>query len=448
MAFEDVPGPANLLFMGGPLGGFLPLPALWAEFFKKGKELFGIGGHPLLPPPPTATPPATPDGHGPTHEELDQVNKTLADIQRQLTELQKASEKAATDAKLNSDEGRNTHDQIMGDGAQLASGLAAQGSTPEAESGRLAAMQQQLDELTKNVHDKANAANGIADGLRNLGMGMPGMGIPGLGGGPGLGIPSLGGGGVSPLGGSPFVGAPTVDPLKGGKDPMTPPDVSALDNPLKPASVQPSAGPPNNTTTSSPTPRATPATAATPPAPGTGASPAPPAKPAPGPENNQITLPSGQVVTAPNPKAAAAVRNALAHPSGSGDVASTAYAGTGVDIPTDGADPGRKIDPADMQPGDIIVADDHTAIVAGDGQLIGPDGKLQPLGVINDMSGFKGIFRPTETDQAPTEPPPTQPAPTSTVLAAPALPPTSQPSTTPTSPGFGIPPQPPPAHDS
>jgi hypothetical protein len=106
----------------------------------------------------------------------------------------------------------------------------------------------------------------------------------------------------------------------------------------------------------------------------------------------RITLPSGQVVTAPNPAAAKAVRNALNQPAGKGDVATLAYAGTGVTIPTDGADPGRKIHPSDLQPGDIAVFDDHTAIVAGNGQLVGPDGKLQPLGVINDTPGFKGVF--------------------------------------------------------
>lgn len=444
MSLEDALGPANLLFAGSPIGGLLGLGSLFRELAKRGKELFGEGGHPSLPPPPKPNTPATPDGQGPAHEEIDKLNNTLAEIQRQLTEMHKASEQAAGDADLNSHQGRTTHDQILSDGAQLGTGLAPQGSTPEGESGRLTAMQQQLDELTKNVHDKANAANGIADGLRNLGMGgMPGMGMPGLGGGSGLGMPSLGGGGVSPLGGSPFGGgAPSVSPLKGDKDLMTPPDVSAADNPLKPPSMQTPGSPPNNP----PATGATPAAAASP-TPPPGASPAPAAKPeqAP-PQSNDITLPSGQVVTAPNSKAAAAVRNALAHPSGSGDVATTAYAGTGVDIPTDGADPGKKIDPADVKPGDIIVADDHTAIVAGNGQLIGPDGKLQPLGVINDMTGFKGIFRPTETDPAPTQlPPSTQPVPApTTVLAAPS--PTPATSKLSTSPGFGLPP--PPAHDS
>ncbi|EUA17326.1 hypothetical protein I552_0527 [Mycobacterium xenopi 3993] len=40
--------------------------------------------------------------------------------------------------------------------------------------------------------------------------------------------------------------------------------------------------------------------------------------------------------------------------------------------------PGRKIDPADLQPGDIAVFDDHTAIVAGNGQLIGPTANCSP----------------------------------------------------------------------
>jgi hypothetical protein len=118
-------------------------------------------------------------------------------------------------------------------------------------------------------------------------------------------------------------------------------------------------------------------------------------------DGKRITLPSGQVVTAPNEAAAAAVAAAIEQPAGNGDVASHAYSGTGVSIPTDGAEPGRKIDPADLAPGDIAMFADHTALVAGNGQLVGADGKLQPLGVINDATNFQGFFRPTETADTP-----------------------------------------------
>jgi hypothetical protein len=234
---------------------------------------------------------------------------------------------------------------------------------------------------------------------------MPGLGgMPDLGGG-GLGMPA---GGLSPVGGSGLGPPPAVGAVGGDKDPLKPADLTTHSEALKPPPVTGPAGP-DAPPTEAPTGAR--------PAP----SPAPQNPPPPGPEPEQptaattdgkdITLPSGQVVTARSPQGATAVRNALAHPSETGDVATAAYEGTGVGIPTDGADPGRKVDPTDVKPGDIVVFADHTAIVAGNGQLIGPDGQLQPLGAINDMPGFKGFFDPTATSDAtagapnPTPPP-------------------------------------------
>lgn len=48
------------------------------------------------------------------------------------------------------------------------------------------------------------------------------------------------------------------------------------------------------------------------------------------------------------------------------------------------------VDPASTRPGDIAVFADHTAIVAGNGQLIGHDGQLSD----QTGPGFQGIYRP------------------------------------------------------
>lgn len=477
MSFEDLLDPSDILsaLAGAPLGpAGLVIGPVFKELFDTGRELFGSGDHPKMPPPPQPPPPAPqPNGQGPTQEQIDKINKMLADMQKQIEEMHHAGQTAADDTGSNSDQGRTTHDQILSGGGDLGPGLAAQGGTPEADAGRLAALQQQLDELKQNVQEKAGNANGIADSLRNMGMGMPGMGMPGLGGGSGLGMPSLGGGGLGTPGG---LGAPPTLSSPPRKDDLKPANLSKPDDTLKPTPVTPPASPPSTTAVPAgaapaPTPPAPNAPApATPPS---GAAP-PAVKPAPDPAGNapptkDVTLPSGQVVTARTLQGAAAVRQALARTPDSGDVASAAYAGTGVELPTDGADLGKKVDPADVKPGDIVVFSDHTAIVAGNGQLIGPDGKLQPLGVINDMPGFKGFFDPTATADAPTPPTGTTPAsPGSPPMTAPTAPhgpdlsssmpttalsaspgttkPTTGPIKPPSNPGFGLPAQP--SHDS
>lgn len=414
--------------------------------------LFGAGGMLLLPSPPKKTLQPAPDGQGPAHEEIDKVNAALEEMKKQLDELHKAGENAAAAAGENSADGRMLSERILSEGGQLDPGLAAQGTTPEADAGRMAAIQQQVDELAKNVQDKANKANDIADSLRNMGMGgMPGLGggMPGLGGGPGMGMPA----GLSPLGGS-GLGAPAPVSASDG-DAMKPAEVSKLgDDVLKPSPIQDSNAP--GGAPAAGTAATAPPAGNTPPPPGTATTPNPETKPKPDAPSTskEITLPGGQVVTARSAEGAQAVRNALEKPTGTGDMATAAYAGTGVDIPTDGADPGHKVDPADVKPGDIAVCDDHTAIVAGNGQLIGPDGQLQPLGVINDWQGFKGFFDPTASADAAgstaavpvaaaPQPPPTgtTPASDATVLATgPARTPAGAGTThAPASPGFGLP---------
>lgn len=390
------------------------------------RSLFGAGETPApLPPPPPPQPPPPAGGSGPTQTEIDQLTAQITALQQQIAAMQSAAAQAGSDSAANSDTGRTTQDGLLSD--EIAKeALAPQGTTPDAQAAALAALQQQIDALTSNVQDKAGTADGIAEALRTLSTGMPSMGMPSMG------MPPLGG-----LGGFGGLGAPPVSPVtatpppavtaRAVEDLTAPPVVSTanetprVDNPVPvPAAVIPPAAGPAATP-----PRAAPAAA---PAGPTKPTP-PPAAAAPAAGSTQISLPSGQTVTAPNAAAASAVRAALNQPAGRGDVATTAYAGTGVDIPTDGAEPGRRIDPADLQPGDIAVFGDHTALVAGNGQLVGADGKLQPLGVINDANNFQGFYRPTETADAPAAviPPATvgasaspPPTPGSTVLATPA----------------------------
>ncbi|MFN8073586.1 MAG: hypothetical protein U0R66_17515 [Mycobacterium sp.] len=392
------PWAKNLLVVSPVLG---VLAAEFSVLRAASTKLFGTGEQPrpMPPPPPPALPPAT-GGSGPTQEEIDKLSEQIGQLQQQIAAMHTAADTTTGQSGANSQEGSRTNQGLLSDTA-AADALAPQGSTPDAQAAALAAMQQQIDALTQNVQDKATNANGIADALRNLSTAMPSMGMPSMG-MPGGGLP-LG------LGGLGGLGAPSVSPLN------TPPAPSVTARPTEAPVKAPqvtSMAPTEPHVASAPdptpvisTPTSVPAAAAAAgnitPAVAPAANPAKPAAAPPAAEGKQVTLPSGQVVTAPNAAAAAAVRTALSQPAGKGDVATTAYAGTGVAIPTDGAEPGRKIDPADLQPGDIAVFGDHTALVAGNGQLVGPDGKLQPLGVINDSTNFHGFFRPTETADTP-----------------------------------------------
>lgn len=440
--------------------GWRIIAAEYEALFHAAGKLFGSGEPPRqLPPPPPPAPPPSTGGSGPAQEEIDKLSEQILQLQQQIEAMHTAAGQAADQSATNSQEGNQTNSGLLSD--QLAQeALAPQGTSPDAQAAALAAMQQQIDALTQNVQDKATNATGIADALRNLGTAMPSMGMPSMGMPGGGGLP-LGLGGLSGLGGAPAVSPLNAPPppsvtARPADDTLAPPQVASMAAAEEPrvTAAEPSA------LVSTPIPAAaaesplTSVPAAVPAA----AKPAPAAAGAapPAAQGKQITLPSGQVVNAPNAAAADAVRTALSQPAGKGDVATTAYAGTGVDIPTDGAEPGRKIDPADLQPGDIAVFGDHTALVAGNGQLVGSDGKLQPLGVINDSNNFHGFYRPTETADTPaavTTPatagvsastPATATAGANTLMAAPMASPTSN--TAPSKPSPGQPASPPPDH--
>ena len=399
--------------------GMGPIMVVLTDLVSAARKAFGTGQTPRTLPPPPMPPPAPPTGGtGPTQEEIDRLNQQIAQLQEQITQAHQGGVNATDQSGGNSNEGRQDNDGILNEGNTNGALLGPQQGTPEGQAAALQVLQRQIDALTQNVQEKANNAGGIADALRNFGTAMPAMGMPSMGmpsmGMPSMGMPALGGLGgpqVAPVAATPppvvsahpaddqqgpaAVRSTTTEPGAGGND------VKPAVTTTAPLTTAPPDPPPAPITTPGPTTTTTPPPAAAPPA-----TPAPPAAAG----GTKITLPSGQVVTAPNEAAAAAVRTALTQPAGHGDVASTAYSGTGVSIPTDGAEPGRKIDPADLKPGDVAVFDDHTALVAGNGQLVGPDGKLQPLGVINDANNFHGFYRPTETADIPAAVNPHEPA--------------------------------------
>lgn len=111
--------------------------------------------------------------------------------------------------------------------------------------------------------------------------------------------------------------------------------------------------------------------------------------------------PQPTTTTAFNPKAAAAVRQALVDTEARDNLSNRVAVGPisrGAaemlwDEPqpqkVDTRDPLAPVDPASARPGDIAVFADHTTIVADNGQLIGPAGQQYPTG-----PGFQGIYRP------------------------------------------------------
>ncbi len=138
--------------------------------------------------------------------------------------------------------------------------------------------------------------------------------------------------------------------------------------------------------------------------------------PAHHPGDTTVKLPDGSSSEAPNDQAAQAARNALADKGGAGDAARNAYAGTGVEMPSDGKDLGRPVeDPADLRAGDVIQWSDHTRVVVGPG-LVAVDGEVKTLDEVmngSDAGDFKGFYRPTESATDPMLPPDAPDDPTS-----------------------------------
>jgi hypothetical protein len=243
--------------------------------------------------------------------------------------------------------------------------------------------------------DPNKKLNDLLNGLGNpLGAGMPMGGNPlgalgGLNPLGGMGSP-MGGGGANPL-------SPVSDAIKPLTQLADRSDKNGADDKKSPIT-------PLNPTT--PPPPAGAAAAAVPAPPGQQPGQASPAAPKVDPAGNATTkptvrLPDGKTIDAPNGQAAQAAQNALDKASPGGDPAQKAYDGTGVEMPSDGKNFGARVDPADMQPGDVLKWHDKTMVAVAPGLVADPTqpGVTHTLDeVLKDQKGFEGVFRPTAVD--------------------------------------------------
>ena len=148
---------------------------------------------------------------------------------------------------------------------------------------------------------------------------------------------------------------------------------------------------------------------------GTASGPAlrPAVPPQPG-QGVDVNLPDGHgTVQAPNPQAAAAVRNALSQlgvpyewggtTPGKGldcsGLTSWAYGQAGAQIPRLAADQamGSSVSPDALLPGDLVVWSGHVAMIIGDGQMVeaGDPVQISPVRTSNSGDAFLGFYRPT-----------------------------------------------------
>jgi hypothetical protein len=286
----------------------------------------------------------------------------------------------------------------------------------------------------------ANPLGAMGNPLGALGGMNPLGGLGGLGGMNPLGVL----GGLGGLGGpssavNPLPAAAEANPVK----PVEP--IAPVDNKVAPISPVTS-GPVNEPPGGGPLAAERPA-AATPPSPGPTPAPAAAAEHVGNPAAEgrpSVTLPDGKVVEAADPRAAQAAQAALDGAAPGGDAAQKAYSATGVELPSDGKNPGAKVDPADMQPGDVLKWGDKTMVAVAPGLVADPaqPGVTHTLqDALKDPTGFQGVFRPTEVDPTlsahGTPPPLHDPAPQANSAphtAPPAAPPAPQPPAPPASP--------------
>lgn len=270
-----------------------------------------------------------------------------------------------------------------------------------------------------------------ADSPKDLKDLLDGMGGSPFGGGMPMGGNPLGalggmnpmGGGGGPMGGG---GGNPLSPLADAVKPLSKlADAESGKDDDKKAPIAPLNSGPQN---APPPPAASPAGAPADPAAVVAApgQPGPAKEPAAAPVGNSttpgakptVTLPDGKVVEAPNKQAADAAQNALDKASPGGDAAQKAYSPAGLDLPGDGKNLGAKVDPSDMQPGDVLKWQDKTMVAVAPGLVADPNepGVTHTLAeVFKDQKGFEGVFRPTETDPTlsthTTAPPLADPAP-------------------------------------
>lgn len=132
----------------------------------------------------------------------------------------------------------------------------------------------------------------------------------------------------------------------------------------------------------------------------------------------RMTLPNGKVVTAPNEKAANAVRAALTQQGvpyvwggtepGKGldcsGLTQYSYRQAGVELPRTAAEQaiGERVPPSQAEAGDLVVWSGHVAMALGDGTMIEAGDPVAISSMRTDNIGmeYMGIYRPTESATA------------------------------------------------
>ena len=172
-------------------------------------------------------------------------------------------------------------------------------------------------------------------------------------------------------------------------------------DPNDPGAQQPptTEGEPHNGATPQPDPTTAPAGQATP----EQAAPATAPAPASGDAARNVTMPDGQVVSAPDAQAAQVMRSVM-----SGTSVTDAFKQAGVDLAPPGTPVTDPVDPNTMPPSSIGRFESREPVMAMGNGKIWMDGQLQPIGALGSSSDFLGWSKPPTagTVAVPATPPP------------------------------------------
>ena len=155
-------------------------------------------------------------------------------------------------------------------------------------------------------------------------------------------------------------------------------------------------GPPANTTTPPGDPTAAPAGQTTP----EQAAPATAPAPASGDAARNVSMPDGQVVSAPDARAAQVMRSVM-----SGTSVTDAFKQVGVDLAPPGTPVTDPVDPNSMPPTSVGRFESREPVMAMGNGKIWMDGQLQPIGALGSSSDFLGWSKPPTAAVPATAPP-------------------------------------------